>query len=140
MITYEQASTLIRKFKVLPKYPNDEGEARLIKALQAASEFKYAAKWVEDWINHNRKCPMPCDVFEQFQYRGGSGGLDQAQKFLKPLAPGEAVPPPDYYCNQCEDTGFFIVRTDVPMPDAPNWYYEAAKRCTHPPTMRGAKS
>lgn len=139
MLTYEQAAALVRRWKILDKYPKlDDGERRLIEALRKAPKLETAETWVEEWIKRNKRCPAVSEVYEEYEYR--SNPLTHAANYLPPLPPGVEPPPPEYYCDQCEDQGFYIVKTNRPVPDCPGLYYEAAKKCPHPPERRGLRA
>lgn len=134
----QAAHELILRFKILEKFPKtDEGVKALVDALLTVASPVKAERLVESWIKNNRRAPMPCDVYDAIGR--ASEPMRHASALLPPLPRGQEPPPLEYRCNQCEDTGWYIITTNRPIPDLPGEFYTAAKRCPHPLEARGSK-
>ena len=134
-LNYEFTEQLCRKMQILEKYPDGPGEKALIESLQKAKTKDIAARFIDTWIENNRRAPMPCDVHKAFN-RGA--GLERATVEYYPRLPnGVEPPPPEYRCNLCQDTGWFIVKSGRRSFDGVE--YEAAKKCIHPLSQRGTR-
>jgi hypothetical protein len=126
---------LVLRLKILEKYPKtSEGEGALVEALQTAETRLQATQFISGWIRNNKRCPMPCDVYQSLD---SPGRVKSGIISLPPVPKGQDVPPPDYKCRLCEDTGWFMVTTDKEIFDMPGRYYKASKRCGHPPEHAG---
>lgn len=132
----EPALDLVRKWKILEKYPtSDAGEEALAEALAKMSP-PIASQYVLNWIRENRKCPMPVDIYSHLG-RSQKPARVQISDF-PPIPKGEAIPPPEFSCNQCEDTGWYIIELPQRSADT-NIPYTATKRCYHPAEHRGKR-
>jgi hypothetical protein len=138
MITHEIATEQALRLKILDKYPkNQDGENALIKALEESCETRFVAeRFVSGWIRTQKRCPMPCDVYQSLDT---PGKLKSGLKSLPKVPMGQDVPPPEYKCNLCEDTGWYIVEMKEEIPDLPGEHYTGAKRCAHPERWKGTK-
>ena len=132
------ALELILRFKILEKYPKtDDGEKALVKALQLAETKFLAERFVNSWIRNSKRCPMPCDIYQSLDQSGKV--VSTTQSYPK-IPKGQEIPPPEYYCNQCEDSGWYIVKLPQELADFPGQHYTGAKRCPHPADRRGTRT
>lgn len=138
MIDQETATGAVLKLKILDKYPKTpEGENALIAALRESAETKFVAeRFVSGWIRTNKRCPMPCDIYQSLDT---PGRIKSSLASLPPIPKGFDVPPPEYRCKLCQDTGWFIVELKQEIPDLPGEHYTGAKRCHHPPEYAGTR-
>ena len=126
---------LVFRLKILERYPKTpEGEKALIEALETAETALQAKQFIDGWIRNNKKCPMPCDVYQSLD---SPGKIHSTLRSLPRIPDGKDVPPPQYRCNLCEDTGWHMITTKTEIFDMPGQYYTAAKRCSHPPEHKG---
>jgi len=126
---------LVFRLKILERYPKTpEGEQALVEAIQTAETRLQAKQFIEGWIRNNKKCPMPCDVYQSLD---SPGKIHSTLRSLPRIPDGKDIPPPEYRCNLCQDTGWYIVKTDKEIFDMPGEYYTAARRCAHPDFARG---
>lgn len=127
----EIAGELIHQFKILEKYPRGDGEKVLIETLIECGPSEFQARsFVKGWMRTNRKCPMPCDIYQ---------ALEKQVSSIDTLPAVPAGPrPPSYYCNRCEDSGWHMVQSQKWDPNA-HEFYMGAKRCEHPLEFRGTK-
>lgn len=139
MITDKSAvEELVFRFKILERYPKTTaGEDALIEALQNADSVIQAQQFVAGWIRSAKKCPMPCDVYQSLDTPGRT--ISTFRSYPLPV-PGETIPPPDYKCNLCQDTGWFMVPLRKEIPGLPGQRYMGAKRCAHPADSKGTRS
>jgi hypothetical protein len=79
---------------------------------------------------------MPCDIYQSLDTPGRT--LSTFRSYPKP-EPGKEVPPPEFFCNQCQDTGWYIVNLKQEIPGLPGQHYTGAKRCTHPGDSKGTR-
>ena len=117
---------LIRKLKILDKYPPEDTEVRLAEALATAPSIHFAEKFVDDWLRGHRKAPMPVDIY------GATNAAHNLSKpsfssFLVPLEPGEE--PPGYKCDKCKDTGYVEVRAKAKPWDSKGEPYTGVRKC-----------
>lgn len=134
---------LVIKFKILEKYPKTaEGELALMEALSAADTKVQAEQFVNGWIRGNKRCPMPCDIYQALDTPGRrhAGRYSVHYGGFPAIPAGAPIPAAEYHCDQCQDSGWFIVPTKKAIPDRPGQFYTAAKRCPHPPDRRGTLS
>lgn len=136
MIDHDIATAQVTRLKILEKYPKlEKGEEALIQALQESSETSYIAeKFVTGWIRSNKRCPMPCDIYQGLD---APGRIKSDIRSYPKIPKGQDVPPPEYRCRLCEDTGWYIVEMPQTLPDFPEKHYTGVKRCTHPPEYSG---
>lgn len=135
----DYASTLVARFSDLDKFPiTDAGQDELIKAMMEAPTVDRGKRFVDDWLRDHRKAPKPADIYQALK----PAKMRKLYADFEPLpmpAPGEDYPPPEYFCNQCGDTGWYIIQLPQKTADS-GVNYTAAKRCPHPVDQRGLKT
>ena len=131
-----RAVELVMRLGILEKFPKgQDGIDALAEALQTAPTEAAAVWFIRDWIKAHPKCPAPCDIYQKFE---SQSKLETVTQKFPPVAPGEEIPPPEYNCNLCEDTGWYIVQLKEKPWDS-DQPYTAAKKCHHPLNHEGAK-
>jgi len=138
MLLRNVAIELVDRLFGLDKFPKTEAAVdELVKAMIRAENFATARDFVENWLENNRKAPYPCDIYQALDPRREVYDMRRAFENFPPLPLGQDAPPPEYFCNQCEDSGWYIVpmRQRIPETGEP---YMGAKKCPHPVSYRGA--
>lgn len=138
MLLKDYASKLVQRFDGLDKFPGSNAAVdELIKAMMEAPHIDAAKHFVDDWLRDHRRAPLPCDLYQAFKPTK-MRKLYENFPSIPPFEPGQAIPPPEYFCNQCGDTGWYIVQLPQKTADS-GVHYTAAKRCPHPLSERGSK-
>ncbi len=128
----QAAVAQIERLNGLDGYPKKPtAEAELVSVLmRKAPNMRAAQRFVDDWLRNERKCPKPVDIHEHFASAAHITPRVTTQ-YLRPLAPGEDPPPPEYSCRLCEDSGWVMVQLPEVIPGT-STHYTTAKRCHHP--------
>jgi len=137
MLLKNIALGLVERFSGLDRFPaSDRGLDELVKAMIEAPDHHVAERFVAHWLKTRKFCPKPCDIHQEFEPLRKPRYQDF--KALPPLAPGQEPAPAEYFCNQCEDSGWYIVTMAQKISET-GQNYTAAKRCSHPPSATGKR-